>query len=100
MEYLMVVIMSIVYHSSLVHRDKRSEVIIRMIILPEVRHAGVLPDVAVRVPPDVGPGPGPHVFVIVLETTGALVLVVGVTRLASSSSRLSIVRHLKISYFY
>ena len=55
--------------------------------LPEVWHAGVLPDIAVGVPPDVRPRPGPHVVVVVLEAAGPGVLVAGVSL---TSSRLAI----------
>ena len=62
--------------------------------VPEVWHARVLPDVAVRVPPDVGARPSPHIFVAVLEAAGPRVLVTAVL----THSGLSIARgHLQQS---
>ena len=62
--------------------------------VPEVWHARVLPDVAVRVPPDVGARPSPHIFVAVLEAAGPRVLVTAVL----THSGLSIARgHLQHS---
>ena len=62
--------------------------------VPEVWHARVLPDVAVRVPPDVGARPSPHIFVAVLEAARPRVLVTAVL----THSGLSIARgHLQQS---
>ena len=57
---------------------------------PKLWHGGVFPVVGVRVPPDVGAGPGAHILVAVLEAAGPLIAVVGV------SWDLAILSHLKL----